>query len=368
MTLSGTKSWSSKGTPVDRIVWIDAAKGLGILLIVLGHVWSLDDPSFFYEWMYAFHVPLFFFVSGLTLKPGTRSMLDVTRAKAVRLMVPYFVYAFLGYLMFLVGFIVVQWTGANIEQFSHGLLPPLLAIFHGTLGDGLLTNSPLWFLPALFVTYVLGYAINTYLSWHGPRLIMIAALSALGIWVGDSLRLPFSVIPALISLVFFQAGYYMRYLGLAERSASPYLWLVFVLSLTLSLLAPLNGFIGVGKGIVQNPVIFLVFAFVGIASASLFAKMVTRLDGGMLAFIGRHSLSILVVHMLVIKVVKVLIIVAFGVGQDAIETSFLMGLAVLLISGWIMVPTIWVMERWLPLTLGRWQEQQRSHAENLSRR
>jgi acyltransferase len=366
MTLSETTSWSHPATPVERIVWIDAAKGLGILLIVLGHVWSLEDPSLFYEWMYAFHVPLFFFVSGLTLKPGMRSMVGVARAKAGTLMVPYFVYAMLGYLMFLVGFIVVQWTGATVEQFSHGLLPPLLAIFHGTLGDGLLTNSPLWFLPALFVTYLLGYGINTYLPGHGLRLFVIAALSALGIWLGDSLRLPFSVVPALISLVFFQAGYYVRYLGLAERSALPHAWLVLMVLLVISLLAPMNGFIGVGKGIVQNPLMFLFFAFVGIASASIFAQLISRLDGGMLAFIGRYSLPILVVHMLVIKVVKVLIIVLFGIGQDAIETSFLMGFAVLVISGLVMVPTIWVMERWLPITLGRRQEQRRFCTERSS--
>jgi fucose 4-O-acetylase-like acetyltransferase len=127
----------------------------------------------------------------------------------------------------------------------------------------------------------------------------------------------------------------------------------------------MNGFIGVGKGTVQNPLMFLFFSFVGIASALMLAKMVSRVDGGMLAFIGRHSLSILVVHMLIIKVVKVLTIVVFGIGQDAIEASFLMGFAVLLISGLVMVPTIWVMERWLPITLGRRQEQQRPYTGRL---
>jgi fucose 4-O-acetylase-like acetyltransferase len=136
--------------------------------------------------------------------------------------------------------------------------------------------------------------------------------------------------------------------------------------LALSLLAPMNGFIGVGKGMVQNPPMFLFFAFVGIASASIFAQLISRLDGGMLAFIGRYSLPILVVHMLVIKVVKVLIIVLFGIGQDAIETSFLLGFAVLVISGLVMVPTIWVMERWLPITLGRRQEQRRFCTEHSS--
>jgi fucose 4-O-acetylase-like acetyltransferase len=151
-----------------------------------------------------------------------------------------------------------------------------------------------------------------------------------------------------------------------ERSTLPQAWFVFVVVFALSVLAPLNGFIGVGKGIVQNPLMFLFFAFVGIASALILAKIISSFDGGTLAFIGRHSLPILVIHMLVIKVVKVLAIVVFGIGQEAIETSLLMGLAVLVISGLVMVPTIWVMERWLPITLGRRQEQFRTYAEGSS--
>ena len=53
----------------ERTQWIDSAKGLGILLIFFGHVYSTVTPSALYVYIYAFHVPLFFFISGLTLRP-----------------------------------------------------------------------------------------------------------------------------------------------------------------------------------------------------------------------------------------------------------------------------------------------------------
>ncbi|MBC1212116.1 acyltransferase family protein [Listeria booriae] len=59
----------------ERITWIDYAKGIGIILVVYGHVLrgvfeaGLDIPIklFTYEdsFIYSFHMPLFFFLSGL---------------------------------------------------------------------------------------------------------------------------------------------------------------------------------------------------------------------------------------------------------------------------------------------------------------
>ena len=54
-----------------RIVYIDIAKGIGILLVALAHAdISLFSP-YLHQLIYAFHMPLFFLVSGaahLTLR------------------------------------------------------------------------------------------------------------------------------------------------------------------------------------------------------------------------------------------------------------------------------------------------------------
>ena len=39
-----------------RIEWIDIAKGIGILLVVLGHI---TKNEVLYEIIYSFHMPLF---------------------------------------------------------------------------------------------------------------------------------------------------------------------------------------------------------------------------------------------------------------------------------------------------------------------
>ena len=52
-----------------RIEYIDIARGIGILLVVMGHNdFSLISP-FLFKLIYSFHMPLFFFMSGIFFKP-----------------------------------------------------------------------------------------------------------------------------------------------------------------------------------------------------------------------------------------------------------------------------------------------------------
>ena len=46
-----------------RLAWVDMAKGWGMLAIIVSHVFTGHTIS---RWLYTFHVPLFFFLSGFT--------------------------------------------------------------------------------------------------------------------------------------------------------------------------------------------------------------------------------------------------------------------------------------------------------------
>ena len=49
-----------------RLEWIDVARGIGIVAVVVGHVWTRGGLR---DAMYSFHMPLFFLLSGLLSRP-----------------------------------------------------------------------------------------------------------------------------------------------------------------------------------------------------------------------------------------------------------------------------------------------------------
>ena len=54
-----------------RLEYLDAAKGLGILLVILGHIYAWNpniNRKILVTWIYSFHMPLFFIVSGMLIK------------------------------------------------------------------------------------------------------------------------------------------------------------------------------------------------------------------------------------------------------------------------------------------------------------
>ncbi|MCR5361425.1 MAG: acyltransferase family protein [Bacteroidales bacterium] len=52
----------------NRVEWLDIAKGLGIFCIVIGHN---AVPQWLNDWVYSFHVPMFFIISGYFYRQRT---------------------------------------------------------------------------------------------------------------------------------------------------------------------------------------------------------------------------------------------------------------------------------------------------------
>lgn len=87
----------------NRINWIDSAKGIAIILVVYGHIilglhnagmWNTFNYHLQYSFIYTFHMPLFFMLSGLFLsKWVSRDANQAITQKARRLLIPYVVWS-----------------------------------------------------------------------------------------------------------------------------------------------------------------------------------------------------------------------------------------------------------------------------------
>ena len=82
----------------ERDKSIDIAKGIGIFLMVMGHTTS---NRIVLQWIYSFHMPLFFFLSGIFHSQG-ESYIYFFKKKVKTLLIPYFFFSIILFLFFLI--------------------------------------------------------------------------------------------------------------------------------------------------------------------------------------------------------------------------------------------------------------------------
>ena len=74
----------------QRLNWLDIAKAIAIILMVVGHT---SIPSIASDFIYAFHMPLFFIASGWTSNWNKYSFYDFIKRRSRNLLFPFFFYS-----------------------------------------------------------------------------------------------------------------------------------------------------------------------------------------------------------------------------------------------------------------------------------
>lgn len=138
----------------QRIAWLDIAKGFGILFIVWGHVLRTGH---FRIYLYAFNVALFFFLLGYTFKYGT-SLKEFLKKRFVRTMVPYYIWATISIIIFL---LMGKFLSFDITNASMSLWKNLIGMFYANSRTIYMRwNLPLWFIPCMNLTLVMAWVIE----------------------------------------------------------------------------------------------------------------------------------------------------------------------------------------------------------------
>lgn len=125
-----------------RVPWVDVLKFLGIFTVYLGHFG--EEAGKLYPYVYTYHVPLFFFVSGFfaDAKKG-ETFFSFVKKKFKTLMVPYFVFVALSVVMHAIQYdMAVEPLLYEMQRYAFAVRNTLL-------------HSSLWFFSCLFVVSVL---------------------------------------------------------------------------------------------------------------------------------------------------------------------------------------------------------------------
>ncbi|MGH8582442.1 MAG: acyltransferase family protein [Gammaproteobacteria bacterium] len=266
--------------------WVDYAKGIGISLVVYGHVLrgiyhaalGLSEAFFFYSdsIVYSFHMPLFFFLSGLFVRNSlsTRGGLAFLTEKLRLIVYPYFIWSLLqgG-----VEVVFSDYTNGNatVAELWRVLYQP---------------RAQFWFLYSLLWMYGLYLTAATLRS---PSYVLLLVSMVLLYYPVESPLLGLSGL--FKNLIYFVLGTLLLSSSLTERADQ---LRSSVIAVAVMLFAVLEG-VTFYEAWQPGATVCFSLAIIGIASAVLVSMQLAK--SGRLVWIctvGRYSMPIYLAHIL----------------------------------------------------------------------
>ena len=235
-----------------RIKYIDVVKGISLFFVILGHI--VDHNSFFFNWIFSFHMPLFFIASGMSINiEKYNNFLDFIKRKIKTLLLPYLLFT-------VIGFIILLIVGINNDITIKNMV---IELIYNTQPE-LLHMGQLWFLVALFFASIYFYIIEKYVLNKKTKLfsfLVYIFISIIGfniikyIYTPNIIRVPFQRLPfkmdsALTALIFLKIGSVMQKYKLVDRiskiSIFKYVLLLIILLISNILTGVyLNGYVNI---------------------------------------------------------------------------------------------------------------------------
>lgn len=282
-----------------RNVLLDAMRGMAIILVVLGHVGVCGDVR---NWIYAFHMPLFFFISGYFCN-DQKPFGSFLYKKVKTLYFPFVSY----YVLFVVfSHLLHQVDLTHFDYSSLGdcLRAILLACRFRVGAMDLLGHF--WFLPVLFFISVLFFGLlrmahrgsfrNEFVLFGGAVFTLLAIV---GKW--KSMPNPYD-----IQRVFYYMGFYALGWYVAQKPITASWVRIYSAVVSFALLVLFSCSC---KAMQWNPLAGVLAAVIGIVFSWSFCQEMRKNEtiSAFLSYIGKHTMPIFVWHVFCFKCLELLL-------------------------------------------------------------
>lgn len=293
----------------SRIIWIDAAKGLAILLVLMSHL-GISIPVIG-SYLTPFRMPLYFIITGYFIS-NSIDLRKFIMKRTKRLLIPYFFYGILiNCIIFFSVWLKDKLTIQILVDKFIGLLYSRYCLFPlGTDGNiyYLSTFAPAWFLTALFMASIL-FIPFLYLRSKQIKWLILLYFVISFLMNRLPILLPWSLDTAFIGAVFIFVGY-----NLQQQHKSPpnehkcLLWLIVALGIYI-LLVKYNSGINMSVRVYGRhflgPIIFFV---IGVLGSFIYFYLLKRLENTFIvrvfARLGNYTVSLLCTHAFVYYCVR----------------------------------------------------------------
>ncbi len=282
----------------SRIAWIDIAKGICMISVIAGHLGVVEVNNI----VFAFHLTLFFILSGYTLKADLSK--KTASKRFARLMTPYFVTCTMIALIDAFNTIVVDKTTDTLSITASVFKNIARGFFGSGAYESLGTYSfesnigAIWFLPAMFFSTI----IAQYLLLRVPDIKKRYAISITGAILAfissEFFWLPFSIQSGIFAVSFIMLGYDAKAYGLFDKIRLSHFFVcigVFAIGFMLKLTS--ISFVTASMGDIILTPIFALSSCVVVVYISQKCKFLMPF-----AFVGKYSMYYLCSHLFELQV------------------------------------------------------------------
>ncbi len=292
----------------SRLNQIDIAKGIGIVLVVIGHTSTYLGIE---KVIYQFHMALFFILSGFFFKDKyVKKTLNFLSGRFKRLYFSYVINGLRLFILFLcLSYLVKDNTGFS---FLGGLKYGLLII--SGLGSAPLAGA-IWFLRALFIVSILfiflQWIINRIKGDYNKKLILLFCVLGFLV-IGYSTQLPFNISSSFVALSFYYVGYlYSKNKGEVSMNYF-YLTLAIVVVLYSSFVNTVD--------LAYNTYTYISLFCLSSISGTYIILFVSEIisQNYILEYLGQKSMSIMIFHFLSFVIINLVIVLLYDLPMERI--------------------------------------------------
>lgn len=282
----------------SRISEIDIAKGIGILFTIIGHTTLWETPT--HNFIYAFHMPLFFFLSGLIMKDFVSTS---PRKEYQKLWVSYFIWSFL----FCFFDICSHFSG--IQSLKEMLINNTI-LFLSLWGI-----SVLWFIPSLILAKCFVFFLKKVCPKLVFQLIVLSFTVLLALWLRTFVfewkefndfygQIAYfsigALVRALTQVPFVFIGANSKTILKKIINLSPYICFLIgtLLFIIVYIISQFMGRIDIHELQLSFYPIFLLIAILGCYATLLWSHVINKFNplSTIFTFWGRNSLFIMATH------------------------------------------------------------------------
>lgn len=356
-------------TSYSRIYWIDICKFYGMFLVFYGHLWTVETiptPSIYlqFKFIYSFHMPLFFIISGIVSKSNRSNFHSFMEKKFFTRIVPYIFFNF----SLLCVYILTNLAFHHQFPFKKYLYSSITTLTSGR--DQI--NTITWFLACLFTVEIVDFFISPKVNKLTQKILLALSFYIVGIIITRNLPTVSNLTgispnfwfihESFLGYSFFLFGLILqqsKILDLLNKSFWLKSFCLLVSSILVFLTFNLNNDFHVGKFFIVlminsshgNPIWFLITALAGSLTFICLSQLTVL--NKVFIFFGQNTLILLGLNGFFNQILNHYIVTHMPFSMLNGITSFLICSSITIVSLIMCIPLILLINKFLPSLVGK---------------